>query len=384
MRVLDTPICQVTERDILNLKQSQVQESINLDYKRDLPTTKDDGREFLADVCAFANTLGGTMVFGIEEEKDEQGKNTGLPSQIVGVGGVNLDQEIQRIENMLEGLDPRLTNVVTHAVQVEGKTVLLLGVPHSLFAPHMSKKDGRFYSRRNSGKLAMEAREIRQAFLASDSWERQLDNFRRSRVMDVLTLDLLPDLQRESGCTFLHILPLGPRDTVVNLAKHQGRLLNSISLPDGGKAAKWNLDGYMIYQGIANSRSYALFLRNGGLEFASMYFYRVLRKEHGERRFFIGQALETLSIEYATNYFQLSTELSVEPPFVVFLSVLGLKDAFMYFEGSQYFWDDRGRFDRDQVLLPGLVVETLDDIDVPRLMKPLFDTLWQAAGIERK
>ena len=40
-----------------------------VDYKSALPgNTRDDKKEFLADICSFANVGGGYIVFGMEEE----------------------------------------------------------------------------------------------------------------------------------------------------------------------------------------------------------------------------------------------------------------------------------------------------------------------------
>jgi len=43
--------------------------------------TGDDRKEFLYDITSLANTNGGIIIFGIEEKKDINGHNTGLPSR---------------------------------------------------------------------------------------------------------------------------------------------------------------------------------------------------------------------------------------------------------------------------------------------------------------
>lgn len=39
-----------------------------------------------------------------------------------------------------------------------------------------------------------------------------------------------------------------------------------------------------------------------------------------------------------------------------------------------------GKFDRGDILLPGVVVDNLD-IEVSKLLHPIFDILWQSAGL---
>ena len=55
------------EDDILSMIKDEVQESINLDYKACDSLGKSDGRkrEISKDVSAFANSAGGTIIYGI-------------------------------------------------------------------------------------------------------------------------------------------------------------------------------------------------------------------------------------------------------------------------------------------------------------------------------
>jgi hypothetical protein len=75
----------VTKEVIESLISDGVCESRQLDYKRDwVGRTDNDKKEFLADVVAFANTIGGTMLFGVDEERDSDGKQTGAPREALG------------------------------------------------------------------------------------------------------------------------------------------------------------------------------------------------------------------------------------------------------------------------------------------------------------
>jgi Putative DNA-binding domain len=82
----EIPIDLVTIDHIRDLQANNVREGRQLDYKRDLPGHDDKAkREMLADVSAVANTVGGDIVWGIEELRDDAGKNTGLIGKIVGL-----------------------------------------------------------------------------------------------------------------------------------------------------------------------------------------------------------------------------------------------------------------------------------------------------------
>jgi predicted HTH transcriptional regulator len=67
MGVFQKPLVQLNESDLLGLIGES--ENKTLDYKRDLPgQSEGEKKEFLYDASSFANTLGGDIVFGVEEQ----------------------------------------------------------------------------------------------------------------------------------------------------------------------------------------------------------------------------------------------------------------------------------------------------------------------------
>ena len=87
----------VTEADLQALIDHEVRESRTLDYKRDWPTERDARVEIAKDVCAFANSLGGDLVFGIREEG-------GAAAGIVPLRLSNLDADLLTLTNALHDL----------------------------------------------------------------------------------------------------------------------------------------------------------------------------------------------------------------------------------------------------------------------------------------
>jgi predicted HTH transcriptional regulator len=69
---IEKPVSLITENDLLQLIADKESEGKTLDYKRDLVGRSDtDKREFLHDVSSFANTLGGHLIFGMDEKDGE-------------------------------------------------------------------------------------------------------------------------------------------------------------------------------------------------------------------------------------------------------------------------------------------------------------------------
>lgn len=62
-------VIETTQTNIESLIADRVQEGPHLDFKRDLPSAWDASakHELLADVTAFANSGGGDIVYGVDE-----------------------------------------------------------------------------------------------------------------------------------------------------------------------------------------------------------------------------------------------------------------------------------------------------------------------------
>jgi predicted HTH transcriptional regulator len=118
--VVTKPIEQIAKDDIEELVTNEVRESRTLDYKEALPGGQDnDRKEFLRDVISFANAGGGDVIFGVREQRDGDGKPTGIPESAPGLAGINADAEIRRLDDVVKngaasriaGLTPRFGGV---------------------------------------------------------------------------------------------------------------------------------------------------------------------------------------------------------------------------------------------------------------------------------
>lgn len=93
---------EIDSNDIENLIVNQVRESKTIEYKEQLPgNSRGNRKEFLADVSAFANASGGDLLYGIREERDENGKTTGIPEVAIGLSEINADEVIRRLEGII-------------------------------------------------------------------------------------------------------------------------------------------------------------------------------------------------------------------------------------------------------------------------------------------
>jgi hypothetical protein len=379
--MIQKPFDQIDKTDIESLVTNGVEEGRTIDYKLELPGGKDsEKKEFLADVSSFANAAGGDLLYGVEEQRDGDGKSTGIPKDVPGVAIPNADAEIRRLENIIrDGIRPRIAGI--HLRTVDGFAngpVLIIRFQKSYAAPHMVtfQDHSRFYSRYSKGKYPLDVGEIRTAFALSESLPERIRRFRDERLARIVA-DETPVELYDSPKVILHLLPV----TALNIATHFDlasfeRYRAYLSpLAGGGPSFRYNLDGVVTYiPPLENggSQGYVQLFRNGTIESVDSYMLSAYRNE----KLIPHAHLESTMISNLKNYLKLQEVIGLTPPIVLLLSLIGVKD---YRIGFGLFNDTKAPIDRDSVLLPDNLVQdfTADSADI---LHPVFDCLWQAAG----
>lgn len=184
MSVTDKPLDQLSEADLLELISGAQSEKKTLDYKRDqVGATSSDRKEFLADVSSFANTIGGHLILGMEEQY-------GLPVRLAGLQGIAADKEILRLEQMVrEGIRPPIMGLQTQPVALaDGSIALIIRIPQSWNPPHQVTFDRthRFFARASNGKYRVDVDELRSIFSLSANVADRLRGFRIDRISKIV------------------------------------------------------------------------------------------------------------------------------------------------------------------------------------------------------
>jgi len=174
-------VSQISRAEILDLVAQRTPEDDHLEFKRELLNSKkapraldDEKEDFLADLVAFANTAGGLILVGIEE--DPQGRASGL-APITG-------DEARKLANAIRDLavahiKPGTINleVVPFQMRDDGSEwIVVVRVPEGIDRPYMSRYRDQtwmsFTMRAGSRKRAMAYEEIKQGFLSDPQQTR--------------------------------------------------------------------------------------------------------------------------------------------------------------------------------------------------------------------
>ncbi len=368
---------QIAEEDLLSLISNSVTEGKQIEYKQDLPGNSDsDKKEFLADVSSFANSSGGDLIFGIVEDR-----TTGVPTALGGLSIDNVDQEIIRLESIIRnGLEPRVMGIILHPLKLRNsKLALIIRIPRSWISPHRVVFGGhdKFYSRSTRGKYALDVVELRIAFNLSETMTEKIRKFREERVSRISANETPVTFQDEPKI-LLHLVPLAsfsPAQSydISRIASNPSQLG---PMREGSWDVRYNFDGFMTYhkgpEGI--SRSYVQLYRNGIIEAVE-----ALHTGSKEGKTLFSTSYEKDLIRSLPGYLSTLRALNVDLPVLLLLVLVGVKDYSIYVDSGEFWRDEVLTIDRNILLLPEVLLERYD-LPARDVLKPCFDSVWNACG----
>jgi hypothetical protein len=367
---------QITEADLLALVQAGEAESKVIEYKETLPgNTDSDKKEFLFDVSSFANTAGGTLVYGMKA-KD------GVPVELTGIVALNSDAEKLRLHAIIQnGLQPRIPTAEIEAVTcANGNKALLIKIQRSWSSPHMVtfKGGSKFYSRHSNGKYQLDVSELRAAFLASETVSEKQAAFRADRLSKIINNEI-PVLIKESARLVLHLLPLSSFSPgySVDVKKIRNRSGFEPMHVAHSYGSQYNFDGCYVFESFPDNSSvcYTQVFRSGCIEIVDSFSLQV----RNNSKILYAKAFQRELTEYLPKIFSLETLLGTAPPIMIALSLLNVRDYNMSSDGRWISAMGAQPIDRDHLLMPGILLEDFD-CNINTLLKPAFDAIYNACG----
>lgn len=370
-----TDLQAITEADLQRLVAEHEQEGPHLEFKRETPRPDNGARhEFAADASAMGNSGGGDLVYGIDE--DAQG-SAGAVAPFVG----NADVEARRMLDVLaNSVEPRLPGLQIQPVSVAGGTVFVVRVPQSWAGPHRVRTNQHFFVREGARKRQLDIPEIRAMFVRTESQGQRVRDFRTDRL-GALMSGRAPERLVPGALQVLHLIPTQAALGLMNVdpVPYMNRQVLPV-LGAGGGNPRINIDGALVVRniGAGGTHGYSQFFRNG-------YFETVHVEAWGgpEQRTALG------SIHYEQNIIQLVDRFRAEllrldysTEVTAMWSLLGADRTELGIDRWRFNLDDTmGRFDRPTLVVPDVLLRSEDSPE--RALRPLFDQIWQAAGLLR-
>lgn len=382
MPIRSIPVDDITEEDLLRLKEAAVPERQDFDYKRDSYGRSDaDKVEFLADVSSFANTAGGHIVIGMAEDG-------GRPTELVGLEG-NVDEEKQRLEAIAHsGLEPPILGLRMASVPLSGdKHAIVIRVPRSWNPPHRVVAYGRnrFWARNSAGKYEPKVDQLRQLFLTAPALADRVRDFRLDRITKIAAGET-PVRLIDRNCLVLHVVPFESLDGTFRYDVKD--LINRWTeftpiTPDGG-GMDWriNLDGLVTLSGMddhGKCKTYTQIWRTGLIE--SVRAGIIVEDQNGNSG--VSAITQERNLIYAlTNHLHVARKISLPLPLVVMVSLIGVNSAYLGVK-KRYANFTSNVFDRDMVHASAIDVDAFpaSAAEVARHLRRAFDEIANAANL---
>jgi len=361
------------------LIENKVPEDLHLDYKQELKFSRDeDKKDLLSDVCAFANSGGGVLLFGISEERNGN-DHTGTPSAITPINTENRDEVIRKIDQSIkDSIEP-----IIHGIRIdfiESTGVLAIFVPYSLNTPHMVKYAGisKFYARGNATKHQMNVYQIKDMVLNSHNLKNKALNFKSERVTSIMA-GQTPIPVVNSAKIIMHIIPLSSfyndfKLEIKNIS-HNTRL-NFPLITENGNGTQINYDGFFNSTGSNNpdgSFAYTQVYRSGIVESVDTL---ILSSLDGSLKLYYGYEKNILN--FIARLQTSMQSLGINGPAFIFVTLVGVKDYFLIFSQRLI----AKKIIKNIIELPEMYVDEVTTFKPDQVFKRGFDIVWNAAGQE--
>jgi hypothetical protein len=373
--VLLQKLAEINEDYLKEVCGNRTPEGPSLEFKGCLPDRNDKGKfELAKDVSAFANSGGGDIVYGVLEGE-------GAARELAPIADESFDAACRRLGQVLDsGIEPRVTGLQFHKVDVAQGYILLLRVPASFAGPHRITLNAgsRFVVREATYVRDMSYAELRHSFGAGTDLKAlalQTRNDAISRVADGRTWKPL----LEGPICIVQIVPLiavtgrNPIDIISVYGSYDRYMFDDW----GGGSRALNLDGVAVYPGDGPDRQYCYnqIYRNGVMEAFSF----------AGHSFTDDDLIPSLSLagfirEACTRFIAGLRREGITGPAAIIVSLVGVQGHRLGLAGNPYL-RRVPISDRDILPLPETVVEIGTDGPIDELVRPLLNILWQCFGL---
>jgi Putative DNA-binding domain len=383
--MIDKPASLWTIEDINALMANQVAESRTLDFKQEWYPANDKGRKDLcSDITAMANTVGGKILIGIAEED-------GIAARLTPVALDSFDSERLRMTQCLDAnVQPRLPEPNFKRILVEDGIIAIVEVPKSWNAPHWcihSHGAYRMMLRNSGGNSAADAQQMKEAVLQMAELPERIRQWRDKRIQCLR--DPTNPLVRPGwldATMVIHIIPWSFASStntipVSEMLKHWTCFCPRMAT---GHGYKINADGIVVYstpyEGDGPGR-YVHVMRNGCVEIVSGPI--AYSKKPGGSALLGSEHFEALIIKSIEDALAGMGKLNVSLPITINTTLLSVQGVQMGLDPTyrSMMLGQTPMIEVRDLYLPELVLETRSD-SLPEDLKPAFDMVWNAAGLD--
>ncbi len=145
---------------IQSLIDNRVEENLHLDYKS--IRVFDDTDALSKSVSSYANSDGGLLIIGVEEERSSQNGNERIfPTRIEWGGAKHSKENLE--QRLTTNISPPIRDLRIYPIRDGNRVIFVIDIPQSENPPHMAS-DHRYYFRNNFTTSVMEHYQVADLF----------------------------------------------------------------------------------------------------------------------------------------------------------------------------------------------------------------------------
>ncbi|GIO38861.1 hypothetical protein J41TS12_37220 [Paenibacillus antibioticophila] len=360
MSLFHKPIQKITLTDIEALMGDfPVREDQHIDYKRDMIRPE----SLCEAVSSFANSQGGDLLIGIEEE-------AGIPVHLVGVECEDIDKEkLRLLEIFRSRIEPRIVNVEIEFIAIEGSNyVILIRTRRSWLRPHRVKHNSKFYARQSNGKYELDVQQLKQMFLGASEFAEKYASFHEERVSHH------NEKFEGKSLVLLHFVPVSAFENS-NVVELSGIFNQIRTLPISTSNDNRRINFIGVYSESNDKSCKFQLFRNGVIEHATN---RIIY----DNEISSAKLYEELKKTFAYSL-QNYRSLEIKEPIYAMLSFYGVEGLTAKDIDSFYANHDVVPYESDKMIFPEIFIEDIDAVNIPDIIRPIMDALWNAYGFSK-
>ena len=306
----------------------------------------------------------------------------------------NHDSFKLRLDELLQSkISPRIPGYSIHICTLSNdKSAVIIHVPQSFNKPHQittANNDFQFWARNSGGCYRLNVDNLRSIILQSETLNERIRAFRQDRLSNIIAgetpVSLVPGAR-----TILHMIPLssfgvGVRYDLTELENiHLKLTIPPSSHPANTGTRFYNMEGmFSVEKGISHileghrvfksTDTYLQIYRTGILE--GIEAESINRSESTPNWKSLDEQRLIAAVDRGKS---LMRHLGIEPPILILVTLVGVKDHIIY-RGQNYYLSSSTKFGRDVLQLPDVLV---NDFDKPanEIVRPILDAIWNAGG----
>lgn len=328
-------------------------------------------KEFRKDVSAMANASGGVVIIGVSPDLTCEGY------VLDPIPSVNQDAEVRRLQQYLDQLDPRLTDVSFHWLSVNTiESVLVVEVGKSFHGPHQNS-DGAFYYRDGGRVTQMKQKQLAHEFTGGARRAAALRQLRQERMAMAESGEGLPAITGPHLMIRLH----GVEEQAIDVPRNTITKIRPIAADPMNTQV--NIDGLIIHSVFPDR--YVAVLRTGCVEWhCAPNASERTRSDKSRPAVHLENLLVNLCHVAAHGAVQWLRAQGVKGPLILSADIAAVHSHTIYSDSLEWIPDEiylRRRFDRTRIMIPEILFDDRD-LGLPNALAALCAEIWRAAGHE--